>query len=139
MSKDPLSSFADIARIVVHTQYAYDIIDELASNPEKFIESVYKLSRLAVKLLNDLEIGEKEVSNEDQRRAVEYTIRGLKDWSRLLGEFIEYLKDLMGKGEKERRIFLDEVRRFATLAISPDRYSILVREVLEKSPRKEVS
>lgn len=124
--RDPVKRAADIARIVVHAEYAYDIVDEMASNPDRFVDSLYKLSRLVTKVYNDLE----DIRNvgEEYRDAYEWALNNLKYWPNAMNELAQYLNDKR-KDEKE---YINEVKRFAALAISPDNYSLQIRELLEK-------
>ncbi|AFL66339.1 hypothetical protein [Desulfurococcus amylolyticus] len=130
-SQDPVENLANIARIVVHTQYAYDVIDEMASNPEKYIDSLYKLSRLAVKLYDDLrklrEEDIKSMGEEADRvmKARKYALDQLRGWNKLVEDFIEHIRQNASQ-------LRNEIRKFATLAISVDSYSMVIRDLLEK-------
>ncbi len=123
---DPIADAANTARIAVHLEQAYDIIDEMASNPNNYRDSLYKLSRLITKVLNDLEKNSDKFRNSEYRKRVFDSVsESLKFWSRKLDQLIEYLSS---KSDKE---FEKEVRRFAALAISPDHYSLEVKKALE--------
>lgn len=130
--EDPVYELASIGRIVVHVDYAYDLVDEMASNPEKYIDSLYKLSRLAVKIHNDL-VKNKNLFEEDiKNKAYEYAVNGLQKWAIKVSEFINYINSLGDDRKKE-----EEIKRLALLLISPDTYSLIVRDTLERKGGKE--
>ncbi|MEM0235856.1 hypothetical protein [Thermofilum sp.] len=143
---------AEEARVVVAVEQAYDVIDEMSSNPDKFFDSLEKLSRLARKVLNDikdelkyvdetlkkLEEGpEKRAGEEKERfqrekeevekkkRDLNAAYNRLMDWSRRCRELTEIL---MGKDPASRR---EIVKIFATLAVAPDWFSERIAEILK--------
>jgi len=125
--RDPLSSAAEVARFVVHLEMAYDVVDEMASNPKRFVDSLHKLSRLVVKVLNDL----KDVKpiREEDREVVEYARRALASWALREKQLLEYLESL---SDKDRDV---SVKKFAALAIAPDKYTLRLKELLESGGR----
>ena len=122
---DPIEDVANTIRIVVHAEQAYDILDELASNPSNYSGPLYKLSRLAVKVLNDLE----RRRNEFKERYGERDYNNIRDnlmyLSLKLNKLLEYLSSMNDDGRRE-----EEVKRLAALAIAPDKYSMEVKEAL---------
>ncbi|MEM1731456.1 MAG: hypothetical protein QXK54_06150 [Ignisphaera sp.] len=126
--EDPVHELANIGRIVVHVEYAYDIVDEMASNPEKYIDSLYKLSRLVVKVQKDL-IKNRELFEEGTKNKVyEYVMNGLQRWALKVKEFADYISSLSDDRKRE-----EEIKRLALLLISPDTYSLIVRDTLERT------
>lgn len=124
--EDPVHELANIGRVVVHVEYAYDLVDEMASNPEKYIDSLYKLSRLAVKVQKDL-IKNKDLFEEDiKNKAYEYVVNGLQKWALKVNGFTNYINSLSDDRKRE-----EEIKRLALLLISPDTYSLIVRDTLE--------
>ena len=125
--RDPLSSAAEVARFVVHLEMAYDVVDEMASNPRRYAESLYKLSRLVAKVLNDLE--KVEPTREEDKEVVEYARRALASWALREKQLLEYLENL---NDKDRDV---SVKKFAALAIAPDKYTLRLKELLESGGR----
>jgi hypothetical protein len=78
---DATEKAASTARIVVITEQAYDIIDEMARNPKKFEDSLTKLSRLVIKVINDIDsnLSKPGLKDEDKSR-LERARRELLDW-----------------------------------------------------------
>lgn len=122
--RDIVEEAARVARIVVHTEIAYDIVDELASSPEKYNEKIYKLSRLVTKVYNDIDNALRRETKEREKELLQKVKGRLEYWGHLVKELMKHLESL---DEKKRK---DEVRRFAALAISPDRDSLEVEKIL---------
>lgn len=143
---------AEAARIVVAVEQAYDVIDEMSSNPDKFFDSLEKLSRLVRKVLNDIKDElkyvdetlkklEKEVEKqagevkerfqkekemaERNRRDLNTAYNRLMDWSQRCRELTEILT---GKDPASRR---EIVKIFAALAVAPDWFSERIAEILK--------
>ncbi len=132
---DVVEKAARTARFVVHVELAYDVLDEMASNPERYIDSLYKLSRLATKVLNDLDkvkVMEKgEDDGEDKKRdrkIVEYARKVLRGWAKAEKELVEYLNGLRDNPRELKR----EVKRFAALSIAPDYSTLRLKEIMER-------
>ncbi|AFA39175.1 hypothetical protein Pogu_1148 [Pyrobaculum oguniense TE7] len=139
--KDIIYQAADTARLLVHLEMAYDVLDEMASNPQRYVDSLQKLSRLAAKVLNDIpklrEALEKEsrdraeaytgagVSYKELRDVLDYLERSLSNWALVEKRLITYLESL-SKDDLAR-----EVKKFAALAIAPDRYTLMLKRWLE--------
>lgn len=126
-SEDVVARFADKARYVVHLEMAYDIVDELASSPERYIESIYKLSRLAAKVLNDVQkrLDEGGLSEEDQS-TLEGVRRSLENWALAQEEFIKCLERI------NKEALRGEVKRFAALAVAPSYRAIRAKQIMER-------
>lgn len=126
--EDPIHELANIGRIVVHVDYAYDLVDEMASNPEKYMDSLYKLSRLAVKVQKDLEKNKDLFEGDEQRSSIhQYAVNNLQKWAFKVADFVKYINSLNDERKKE-----EEIKRLALLLISPDQYSLIIRDTLEK-------
>lgn len=124
---DILSRAAEAARIVVHLEIAYDVLDELASSPERYSEGFYKLSRLATKVYNDLQKAtERHAYSQEVAESLRLALRRVSNWGDLMGELLKYLDSLDEKRRKE------EIKRFAALAISPDRDLYRLLETLRQ-------
>ncbi|MFN3805353.1 MAG: hypothetical protein ACK4SY_09870 [Pyrobaculum sp.] len=118
---------ANVLRPVVHLEIAYDLVDELASSPEKYIGALQKLARLAVKVQNQLAARRDDFKRrgEEYVKAYEYVSRQLEGLAKRVEELFNCLEKL------EERVRRDELKKLATLAISPDRYSMMLKEVIE--------
>jgi uncharacterized protein (DUF342 family) len=124
---DATEKAASTARIVVITEQAYDIIDEMARNPKKFEDSLTKLSRLVIKVINDIysNLSKPGLKDEDKSR-LERARRELLDWGEKVKELTTQLDNLQDD-EKNK-----EIKRFAAFAISPDYLSFGVKEILNR-------
>jgi len=124
---DAKEKAASTARIVVITEQAYDIIDEMARNPKKFEDSLTKLSRLVIKVINDIDsnLSKPGLKDEDKSR-LERARRELLDWGEKVKELTTQLDNLQDD-EKNK-----EIKRFAAFAISPDYLSFGVKEILNR-------
>jgi hypothetical protein len=124
---DATEKAASTARIVVITEQAYDIIDEMARNPKKFEDSLTKLSRLVIKVINDIDsnLSKPGLKDEDKSR-LERARRELLDWGEKVKELTTQLDNLQ-YDEKNK-----EIKRFAAFAISPDYLSFGVKEILNR-------
>ena len=129
-SEDLVARFADKARYVVHLEMAYDIVDELASSPERYVESIYKLSRLATKVLNDVQkrLDEGDLGDED-RSTLETVRRSLENWASAQEEFIKYLEKI------DKETLRSEVKRFAALAVAPSYRAVRAKQIMERAGR----
>ena len=129
--RDVVSNFAEKARIVVHLETAYDIVDELASSPERYIENLHKLSRLATKVYNDLLKKMETLDKGPDREEVNKALKNLSFWVMDMEEFIN---DLKRSGDKER---YEKIKEFAALAVSPSGFVQRLKEIMEGSTPKE--
>ncbi|MEM4970997.1 MAG: hypothetical protein QXE01_07080 [Sulfolobales archaeon] len=124
-----VKDFADLARIIVHVEQAYDIADELARAPNKYEDGLAKLSRLAIKVVNDIEsmISRrlKEGSQQSDVKELESIKNYLGKFSDSLEELFEYLKDLNDEDMRNK-----EIKRLAALIVAPDRRSLNIRDIL---------
>jgi len=146
---------AEAARIVVAVEQAYDVIDEISSNPDKFFNSLTTLSRLARKVLNDIEeelkdvnetlkkleeelkkpegkekeklekLQEEKEKEEKKRKDLNRARELLLDWSRRYRELTEII--IISKDLTSRR---EIAKVFATLAVAPDWFSERIAEIL---------
>ncbi|QXJ32137.1 hypothetical protein [Saccharolobus shibatae] len=106
-----ISIASSAARVVIHYQQAYDILDEMvrfADTPSRALDSVYKLSRLVFKTFRDI---------QDDKRIVDKNLKGealerLKNWA----ENLEKALYLCFNTEDRARW----IKEFASLSISPD-------------------
>ncbi len=116
---------ADIVRIVIHREQAYDILDELANNPklETLIDALSKISRLVTKTLNDLNDLKNKVNRDDCRSVITNVMGGLQWWFKRQDELYNYLKNI-----KDVRI---EIKRFAAYALAPDNNVVKISECEE--------
>jgi len=127
LKEDLVSAVAASARVAVGLEMAYDIVDELARVPEKYPELFARLSRVVVKTLSDIEAALDKVEDDEEKKALERARRRLMRWGRLLESFIKRLEDV----DDERRR-AEEIRKFAALALAPDRLTVEVAEILER-------
>ncbi|KUO90844.1 MAG: hypothetical protein AT710_08170 [Thermocladium sp. ECH_B] len=119
-----ISKASSIARIVVHYQQAYDILDEMvrfADTPTRALDSVYKLSRLISKTLRDITTDEdiKDQLLKDQ------VLPLLPLWA----EDLEKALHSCFNGKDGSKW----IREFASLSISPDR---IVLELVRNGENK---
>ncbi len=118
------------ARIIVFPEQAYDIIDEISrssNDPVKVLDGLQKLSRLAIKVINDLpELKDKKAIDEDERKSIDEAIKSLKYWANDFQDFIECLKS------SDQKSLSAYVKTFATLSISPDPLSLKIKEIKER-------
>jgi CRISPR-associated protein Csa5 len=126
LKEDLVSAVAASARVAVGLEMAYDIVDELARVPEKYPELFARLSRVVVKTLSDVEAALDKVKDDKEKKALENARRRLMRWGRLLESFIKRLEGL----DERRRA--EEIRKFAALALAPDKLTVEVAEILEK-------
>jgi CRISPR-associated protein Csa5 len=126
LKEDLVSAVAASARVAVGLEMAYDIVDELARVPEKYPELFARLSRVVVKTLSDIEAALDKVKDDEEKKALERARRRLMRWGRLLESFIKRLEGL----DERRRA--EEIRKFAALALAPDRLTVEVAEILER-------
>jgi CRISPR-associated protein Csa5 len=126
LKEDLVSAVAASARVAVGLEMAYDIVDELARVPEKYPELFARLSRVVVKALSDIEAALDKVKDEEEKKALERARRRLMRWGRLLESFIKRLEDV----DERRRA--EEIRKFAALALAPDKLTVEVAEILER-------
>jgi len=127
LKEDLVSAVAASARVAVGLEMAYDIVDELARVPDKYPELFARLSRGVVKTLSDIEAALDKVKDDEEKKALERARRRLMRWGRLLESFIKRLEDF----DDERRR-AEEIRKFAALALAPDRLTVEVAEILER-------
>jgi CRISPR-associated protein Csa5 len=126
LKEDLVSAVATSARVAVGLEMAYDIVDELARVPEKYPELFARLSRVVVKTLSDVEAALDKVKDDKEKKALENARRRLMRWGRLLESFIKRLEGL----DERRRA--EEIRKFAALALAPDKLTVEVAEILER-------
>jgi CRISPR-associated protein Csa5 len=126
LKEDLVSAVAASARVAVGLEMAYDIVDELARVPEKYPELFARLSRVVVKTLSDIEAALDKVKDEEEKKALERARRRLMRWGLLLESFIKRLEDV----DERRRA--EEIRKFAALALAPDKLTVEVAEILER-------
>jgi CRISPR-associated protein Csa5 len=126
LKEDLVSAAAASARVAVGLEMAYDIVDELARAPEKYPELFARLSRVVVKTLSDIEAALDKVKDEKEKKTLERARRRLMRWGLLLDSFIKRLEDV----DERRRA--EEIRKFAALALAPDRLTVEVAEILER-------
>jgi CRISPR-associated protein Csa5 len=130
--EDVIEDLASIARIVVHVEQAYDLADELARAPNKYEDSLAKLSRLAVKVINDIESKINELKKGSQQSdkkellELESAKKSLSNFGNSLEKLFRYLKSL----SEDMRI--KEIKRLAALIVAPDIRSLSIRDILWK-------
>jgi CRISPR-associated protein Csa5 len=133
--EDPVEKFAETARLVVHLEQAYDVIDELARSPDKYEDSLAKLSRLAVKVLKDIDdMIEKlkrsqDESNKREKENLEKAKRHIINFNEHLKLLFRYLKEYENIDKNKR---YKEIKRLAALMIAPDAFSLTVKEIMEE-------
>lgn len=129
MSSEIIYRAADTARLLVHIEMAYDVLDEMASNPRRYVDSLQKLSRLSAKVLNDIpKIREKIKSNQQDnelKEALDYLERKVSSWALEEKDLIKYLEELPNDEERAK-----EIKKFAALAVAPDRYTLRLKQLL---------
>ncbi|WP_054856836.1 hypothetical protein [Vulcanisaeta sp. JCM 16159] len=130
-SQDPIKDAADAIRIVIHREQAYDILDELSSNPklETLVNALSKISRLATKTLNDLKGLKDELSNDKEcedriNKIIQYKLQW---WSKKQDEFYNYIKNVND--------VRTEIKRFAAYALAPDPDVVEIEECEDKAKR----
>ncbi|MGC8987902.1 hypothetical protein [Infirmifilum sp.] len=114
-----ISEMSLAARVVVHYQQAYDVLDEMvrfAETPDKALVPLYRLCRLVTKTAKDI-MDDDSLSEETKNKA----LKRLEVWSDSLEKALEScFKDKDGP---------KWIREFAALAVSPDHY---IFEVLKQ-------
>ncbi|MGC8983587.1 MAG: hypothetical protein ACP5KA_07555 [Desulfurococcaceae archaeon] len=129
VEQDVVVRASDVIRIVIHIEQAYDVLDELASNPrfDTFVNALYKISRLVNKVRRDLsdELRRGDLS-EECRKSMEIAVRRLGRWRDIANELDTYIRSL---DEREQRIAL---KRFAAYALAPDASVVRILECLEE-------
>lgn len=124
---DIVSRAAAAARIAVNVEMAYDVVDELARMPEKYPELFARISRLVSKVLRDIERARKERgAGGAGKDPLEIAYRRLSQWPKLLEELFS---ELESKDEAARA---NMVKKFAALAVAPDRLTNRVSEILQR-------
>ncbi len=139
---DVIYRVSDYARYVVYYETAYDIIDEISRSAldlTKVLDGLQKLSRLAAKVINDLndkvinDLNDKsfqEKANSDQKVVINNINNQLKAWGSDYQNFIDCLKS------SDQKTLTQYIKTFATLAISPDNYSLTLKKVKEKKVKE---
>lgn len=118
---------ASLAAIVVAAETAYDITDSLKTSPDQYPEQLYRLSRLAAKIVRDIERKLTQVQDPGRRGVLGAARRDLLGFHKELEGFLDCLGKL---GDEERRRIVVE---FAALAVAPDRRAYNVAEILHGS------
>ncbi len=114
-TRDYVRDAADVVRIVIHREQAYDILDELANNPklEILVDALSKISRLVTKTLNDLnKLLKNDKVSKDCKDIITDVVNRLQWWFKKQDELYNYLKNV-----KDMRT---EIKRFAAYALAPD-------------------
>jgi CRISPR-associated protein Csa5 len=126
---DNVKDAGDTIRVVIHLEQAYDVLDELASNPriDTLSDTLAKLSRLTTKVINDLKNKLDKIDNEECKKAINSAVNNLQWWFKRQDELYNYIKSL--QDEKKIRA---ELKRFAAYALAPDPMSIRVAECIEQ-------
>jgi hypothetical protein len=128
---DVIYRVSDYARYVVYYETAYDIIDEISRSAldlTKVLDGLQKLSRLAAKVINDLnDESFQKKANSDQLEVIKNINNQLKAWGSDYQNFIDCLKS------SDQKTLAQYIKTFATLAISPDNYSLILKKVKEGS------
>jgi glycyl-tRNA synthetase beta subunit len=125
---------SDTIRVVINIEQAYDVLDELASNPriDTFVSALHKITRLVDKVHRDLRDKlSKGGLSEECEKSVSDAVSLLERWRDIMCELEEYVKNLE---EREQRIAL---KRFAAYALAPDKVVTSVIECLEKRREQE--
>jgi len=126
---DVIKDAGDTIRVVIHLEQAYDVLDELASNPriDTLSDTLAKLSRLTTKVINDLKNKIREMNDKECRDIIESARDKLQWWFRRQDELYNYVRSL--QDEKKIRA---ELKRFAAYALAPDHTSIRIAECIEQ-------
>ncbi len=125
--EDIVSRAASVARIAVSLEMAYDVVDELARMPERYPELFARLSRLISKVLRDVEKAlESNKLDEKSQKALEAARSRLLQWSEVLKELFSELES------KEEAARNNLIKKFAALAVAPDRLSNKLRKILNR-------
>ncbi|MCG2866859.1 MAG: hypothetical protein L7H08_04985 [Vulcanisaeta sp.] len=125
--EDPVERAAEVARIVVWLEQAYDVMDELANNPEAFEDSLAKISRLVVKVTNDLIRRSNRVDDECKKKINDAINNRLGWWSYRQDTLFNYIKNIRKESEKDWR---KEIKRFAAYSLAPDKLVLEIKDCL---------
>ncbi|CCC81885.1 type I-A CRISPR-associated protein Csa5 [Thermoproteus tenax] len=109
-------------RPAVHLEMAYDVLDELSRSPEKYPEQLAKLSRIVVKVLNDVE---DELEHNPQNEELQKARNRLAAWG---GYVAELAKRLEEADDRER---IRMVRLFCAMALAPDKLTVELKKLLK--------
>ncbi|ACB40067.1 hypothetical protein [Pyrobaculum neutrophilum] len=126
-------------RPAVHLEMAYDVLDELSRSPEKYPEQLAKLSRIVVKVLNDVEEKLNDIEEElkhnpqskesqkvkDRLAALQRARNRLAAWGRYVAELAKRLEEA---DDRERARM---VRLFCAMALAPDKLTVELKKLLK--------
>jgi len=139
--EDPVERAAEVVRIVVWLEQAYDVMDELANNPEMFEDSLAKISRLVVKVTNDLiRIRNSNRVDDKCKNIINDAIDNrLVWWSYRQDALFNYIKDIKENKENRKegeRDWRKKTKRFAAYSLAPDKLVLEIIECLKKEKEK---
>ena len=119
--EDIISRLAWVARAAVYYDKSYDIVDELnrmADNPNNVLQLLSELSRVVLKVFNDVREYVSSQGSKDEK--VKELYGAMQWWSKNLEEF-------------ERTCLTPQnVRKLASLSLVPDGYALALSEALGK-------
>jgi hypothetical protein len=135
--EDPVERAAEVVRIVVWLEQAYDVMDELANNPEMFEDSLAKISRLIVKVTNDLiRIRNSNKVDDKCKNIINDAIDNrLRWWSHRQDALFNYIKDIKENRKENERDWRKETKRFAAYSLAPDELVLEIIECKEKEKK----
>jgi len=125
--EDPVERAAEVVRIVVWLEQAYDVMDELANNPEMFEDSLAKISRLIVKVTNDLIRNSNRVDVQCKKKINDVINNRLGWWSYRQDVLFNYIKENRKESERDWK---KEIKRFAAYSLAPDKSVLEIRDCL---------
>jgi hypothetical protein len=135
--EDPVERAAEVVRIVVWLEQAYDVMDELANNPEMFEDSLAKISRLVVKVTNDLIRNSNRVDDKCKKKINDVIDNRLGWWSYRQDALFNYIKDIKENRKEGERDWRKETKRFAAYSLAPDKLVLEIIKCLEKEKEKK--
>ena len=121
--EDPVERAAEVIRIVVWLEQAYDVMDELANNPEMFEDSLAKISRLVVKVTNDLIRNSNRVDDRCKKKINDVIDNRLGWWSYRQDALFKHIKNNKENWKKE-------IKRFAAYSLAPDKSVLEIKNCL---------
>ena len=106
------------------------MMDELANNPEMFEDSLAKISRLVVKVTNDLIRNSNRVDDKCKKKINDVIDNRLGWWSYRQDALFNYIKDIKENRKESERDWRKEIKRFAAYSLAPDKSVLEIKDCL---------
>ncbi|MBP1357057.1 MAG: hypothetical protein JZD40_00990 [Sulfolobus sp.] len=121
---EEIEKASQIIRLVVFTEYSFDILDEL-SRVKDLSKSMAKVSRLVDKLVLDIDnkLQDQNVSQEDKNFLSYIKNNYFLMWNKVLSDLYNYISQ--HTSEKD-----DLILKLASLSLAPDNYSARLKSIL---------